>query len=300
MLPPRRLIIAACFVLLAIALAVVFTRDQGNRTTPAGPPLPQLHSNGPLVPSSNSAGPVATPEGVAVIQRPGDQPTWAVKYGEEFWRAPVQGEPEPGKLPTGISVTDVAGRGRNRLEKNAEGQYALDGDSFSVEIDRGLRFSPAPKPGAARVPPLVVHTARIDAGKNRLFERKDLAEFLVNMNTAQMELRPGLVEHIEIFRSEVALVTVMAAPPPPGEDMEITWAISGMSYAGEAASRQQFKDGTGKVSVQVGPACAVDAGARKIPRPLVFKDNELSIKLPASFLTTSKFPLAIELIISPL
>lgn len=243
-----------------------------------------------------------------------EAPSWAVRYGHEFWRDPSHALPAPkvqgaDSLPpsaAGIDLQDVIARVRTGI-RPVEGmeEFVAIAPSFEARFGgSGMSLRPMPPKNQAMRGALPgafasFHSLRISQGNATLFDAQGVgARWSIMGNTAQALLDPGtgVIEHQEVRPEGVEVAWYVPKVIPGTGDLVVDAEITGYAYRGTKDGEMLFVQGPSKI--RVSQALAVDKAGRQWPVPGEVMGGVLTYRLSRQILDDAAYPLVIDPTIS--
>ncbi len=252
-------------------------------------------------------------DGLSILRQPGEEPTWAVKYGAEFWKTkPVENASASpahgGRAPGRADLSKVIERVDHTFTPGPDpNEAAVKAGSYQARIaSDGLHLRPAGGSAASLADPgleLRLFTSRVGDGQATLFDggRSRPQPRVVLGNTVQTLLDPdsGLVEHFETLAGGVELAWIIPWNPQAMGPVAIDTTVVGMAGALQKDGAIHLADAGGVARWRIGAATAVDAQGRRWDLSTTVQDETLRVELPTQVLAEAVYPLAIDPVISP-
>ena len=255
-----------------------------------------------IVSCSGSDAPRPSPSsGPVELHRIDAAPTWAVRYGAEFWRprAAVPDVPStPGvKVSSQLDLDETMERVDHAFAADESGALRSRGATYSATVDASrVRFTP----GDATDVTATISLHRLERGALAA-DTTAAGDAFVLGNTRQRRLALGsvdVVEHVEARAEGVELTWVLSAAPAGEGPLQLAFGIDGLAPAGRTASGHHFGDASGVARVRVSDAVLRDAAGSEWKLPLAEDDDGLALDVPATILASARYPLAIDPVIS--
>ena len=281
--------------------------------------------------------PARPASGKVHVQRHLDEaPSWAIRYGKEFWR---QSQAGAATVPLARSATpagaardcgEVIQRVSLALQAGGDSVATVDADTFVAAVDAsGISFSPhrpslsgeqpiqhvdgrrlsetnfPPAPARLQRSPETKLTLRTISARRGartfLSTTAGRGDWSVLGNTAQALLSvPGaLVEHVEVRRQGVEVAWVLGSMPGGAGDLQLDLEVTGLTFLAQTASGAHFADATGRARVCVGAAKFADSAGRTWPVATRVEGARLSLIVPDAVIAAASYPAAIDPLISP-
>lgn len=245
--------------------------------------------------------------GRSLAAPPGALESWPIPYGQEFWKPSFAHTPallsaHHGDVPArprpdaGAAIERV----QHAYQATAQpGDWSLRTRTFHVRVKTGhVEFQPAAAPTD---PPLAVRTLGARrAGTAPSHLASPMSDWLVVGNTAQRLLDPelGWVEHVEARAAGIEVTWVLRQAPAGTGELIIDWQFEGRAAGQPVASGWRLAGASPSANIVVGEAVAVDATGRRLRLETSAQPHGLAIIVPASFLASAQFPIAIDPLIS--
>ncbi len=233
---------------------------------------------------------------------------WVVPYGGEFWKPPVQATSPRLLAEPALTAFETAppafGNALERLRHafipaNDEGVSALTAAGFAARVQAdGIEFRPATAPDEA---PFRARTHDVRSGGQSLLTGQPPAgDWVVTGNTAQRLLlaRLGLVEHVEARAQGIEVTWVLGRPPDEIGDLVIDWRFAGRAAPAGQGTGWRLAGNATPANVLVSEAIAVDSAGRRLRLAAHATERGLTILVPAEFLGTAVYPVAVDPLIS--
>jgi hypothetical protein len=238
---------------------------------------------------------------------PTARPAWTIPYGAEFWKTPTP-KPQPtllsatsGDLDQVVPNDVAAGIDRVQHAFRRSGQtesWDVSSRTYFSEITgTGLEFR-TPSGSVAEVGiKATTRTLRVGSLVNAA---RKTADWVIAGNTAQ-RLNPGpipFVEHLEARSGGVEVTWILPEAPMVVGDLAIDWEITGPAPEMNSFGGWRFPGAGSDASVIVGEAVAVDATGQRLVLRSHATSHGLAIVVPAKFLRSAVYPMAIDPLIS--
>ena len=235
-------------------------------------------------------------------------PSWAVRFGGEFWRKPHPGITALGSpaVAAGISpvqVNDALERVTHAFVEDPSGSHLqAQGNGYRAALGKeGLSFEPAAPAGTGPSCEARIHVLSVNRGERScLAETSGASSWFVVGNTAQalLEAGIGLVEHFEAGSGGVEVSWVLNRPVPGEGDLVVKAELAGAHFSRASSSGLHFADDSGVERIKVGRAVAMDSQGQAWPVSLEAKGPALCAVVPGEVLDNAQFPLAIDPLVS--
>jgi len=270
---------------------------------------------------------------LAIVESVDELPDWVVPYGEEFWRPdrrdkvarkPARpGDEGDGRFAPGFHLTDAIMRYGHSLREQPDGSVGVRAYRYSMDVspEGALSFSPhlphevsEPVPNAvANVhsePPredpatvLIMRTADIRLGNRSILHEHGGHDLVVFRNTAQLQVAPGILQHIESRAGEAEMSWILHEMPSVDGDLTVHVELDGLVLDGETAETEtgvHFADAEGQPRIRMTRAIAVDVNGRLWPVEMSLHErNALHMTLASHTLQHATYPLAIDPVLVP-
>ena len=171
-----------------------------------------------------------------------------------------------------------------------------------LEKRRGAKPDPATLPSPDPDTAARFRTVRVTVGDTVLYDVASapaLAEESALGNTIQrlLNVEAGLVEHWQTRREGMEVAWVLQKPPAGGGPLVIEVEAAGLGLVGATANVAHYgNDGVGRV--RISGATAVDAAGKRCELAMRTDSDRIVYELPATFLASAAYPLAVDPIIS--
>ena len=256
-----------------------------------------------------------------IFARPEDAPSWAIRYGKEFWRrraaaksVKVKSSPDAGAIPSSINLGEVIERVSHAFTVGPKGDPpGVETRTYSASLSTaGLNLTPHalglaparalnPMTGGVRSGSEVMATIRTEAvrqGNQPMYAAGDQAPWVVVGNTAQRLLNPALdlVEHYETRSQGIELTWVLARPLPGSGPLIIESGVIGVTYAGGTQQGHHFAGSDGLARLRVSNVRAVDATGQgwELAIEPASEPGTLRLVVPEEVLAGAQYPLALD------
>ncbi len=311
-------LIAIVFVSGILILQKIHTKDSAKPEGGAPSILAEqtLVARHTRISNTHSSKPVGV---IQVLAQPDLAPTWAVKYGAEFWEhstADMATSSRPNDVHSAASPPFSLGEVMDRVnhalvaEKSSGAEVAAG--NYRAQFDgQGFQLSPYLPASASSAMPTLDSSAQVGFqttsiqrdGQAIYSAATDATEWSVVGNTAQALLSKdfGVVEHYEVQNNGVSVAWVFPTALPGSGAVEVTANLTGMSYAGQTEAGYHFVDGNGMARVRISNAFAVDSAGNRwaLPMTVVQASGQLTVTLPADIQSRAVYPLAIDPVVGP-
>ena len=171
-----------------------------------------------------------------------------------------------------------------------------------LEKRRGAKPDPATLPSPDPDTAARFRTVRVTVGDTVLYDVASalaLAEESALGNTIQrlLNVEAGLVEHWQTRREGMEVAWVLQKPPAGGGPLVIELEAARLDLVGASANAAYYRNG-GAGRVRISGATAVDAAGKRCELAMRTDSDRIVYELPATFLASAAYPLAVDPTIS--
>lgn len=238
------------------------------------------------------------------------RPDWLIPYGREFWQTATTTEARrllsadssrrPAHAPADLGL--AIDRVRHAFQSDGiSNSWRVTDPTFQVRLDgAGIAFQ-----SGAAADSVAVHLkthAIATTGQGLQGFDSDLAvtPWLVTGNVAQRRLKSKvpLVEHVQARGAGLEVTWVIKQFPASREDLLIDWEITGGGSTKPTDGGWRLFGSNSNSIIKVGLATAVDSKGRRLRLKMLRTPTGFRITVPASFLQTAAYPVAVDPLIS--